>query len=122
MPTTIRVINARDFVRATPEGWLDFTTSELLLLSVGRAAALLGDYDILLDTRKAKSVLTPFDVWHLARELAIHRGALGRKNAVLCPRERFDHAEFFALCAQDRGLPVRAFVVFEEAIEWLLAA
>jgi hypothetical protein len=43
------------------------------------------------------------------------------KTAVLCPRERFDYGEFFALCAESKGFEVRAFTSYEEAFEWLLA-
>jgi hypothetical protein len=120
MPTTIRIIHAHDFIQANPEGRLDLEASKTLLLELASASAGLGDHDVILDTRKTKSTLTAFDLWHLAREVAIHRNFLGRKKAVLCPRERFDHAEFFALCAQDRGLQVRAFTSYEEAMEWIL--
>jgi hypothetical protein len=39
---------------------------------------------------------------------------------VLCPLERFDHSRFFALCAENRGFDVRAFVSYEDAMEWLI--
>ena len=46
-----------------------------------------------------------------------------RKTAVLCPRERFDNARFFSLLAASHGFRgVRAFLAYEDAMEWLLAA
>jgi hypothetical protein len=44
------------------------------------------------------------------------------KTAVLCPLARFDHAAFFALCAESRGFQVRAFTSLVGAYEWLIAA
>jgi hypothetical protein len=112
MPTNIRIIHAQDFLRATPEGRLDLEESKQLLIDLAAASAAWGDHDIILDTRQARSGLSAFDLWYLARELAIHRKDLGGKKAVLCPLERFDRAEFFALCAQDRGLQVQAFTSY----------
>lgn len=65
--------------------------------------------------------MSVIDLWYLAAELSNLHKAFSRKTAVLCPLEQFDHAGFFALCAQNRGLQVRAFTSFEDAIEWLIA-
>ena len=62
------------------------------------------------------------DLWYLAAQLSKVDETFSRKTAVLCPRERFDKAAFFALCAQNRGFPVRAFTSFEDAIAWPVAA
>ena len=124
MPANIRIIHAHDFIKATPEGRLDLEESMKLLTEIASAAAPLVDYHIILDTRKAQSEMSVSDLWHLAAELSknFHK-AVSRipKTAVLCPRERFDHAEFFALCAQNRGYQVSAFTSFEDALEWLIA-
>jgi hypothetical protein len=46
-----------------------------------------------------------------------------RKTAVLCPRERFDNAKLFSLLAGNRGFrQFRAFLSYEDAMEWLLAS
>jgi hypothetical protein len=86
------------------------------------ASGPLVDYDIILDTRKAQSELSANDLWYLAAELGEHREAFSRKAAILCPLERFDQAEFFALCAHNRGFQVNAFTSFGDAMEWLIAA
>lgn len=121
MPCSIRIIHAHDFIKATPEGTLDLENSKKLLIEIASDSSTLGDYEILLDTRKAQSEMSASDLWSLAAELTSFRKALSRKTAVLCPLERFDHAAFFALCAQNRGFRVRAFTSFEEAMEWLIA-
>jgi hypothetical protein len=123
MPTNIRIIHAHDFIKATPEGELDFATTKKLLMEIVSASAPLGEYDIVLDTRKAQSVLSVTDLWYLAAELGKLREPFSRpvKTAVLCPLIRFDLAEFFALCAKNRGFNVKAFSSLEDSIEWMIA-
>lgn len=60
------------------------------------------------------------DLWYLAAEVSKLRQAFSGRTAVLCPLDEFDSAGFFALCAQNRGLQVRAFASFEDAMEWLI--
>ena len=120
MPTNIRIIHAHDFIKATPEGELDFATTKKLLMEIVSASAPLGEYDIVLDTRKAQSGLSVTDLWYLAAELSQFHKTFSRKTAILCPLERFDHAEFLALCAQNRGFRVGAFTSFGDAMEWLI--
>ena len=121
MPTNIRIIHAHDFIKATPEGTLDLENSKKLLVEIAADSSTSGDHEILLDTRKAQSELSAADLWYLAAELISFRKALSRKTAVLCPLKQFDRAGFFAICAQNRGLNVRAFTSFEDAFEWLIA-
>jgi hypothetical protein len=119
MATNVRIIHARDCVRATPDGTLDRATSERLLAEVAAAARGLTDFEVILDTRRAQATLTITDLWYLAEHLVGLPEIRGRKIAVLPPAEGFDRASFFALTAQNRGLRVRAFASFEEAIDWL---
>jgi hypothetical protein len=120
MATNIRIIHAHDFVRATPEGELDFETSKKLLIEIASATAHLVDYEILLDTRKAEVRLSITELWYLATELSNLRKAFSRKTAVLCPVEEFDKAAFFSLCAENQGFRIKAFTSFEDAIDWLI--
>ena len=121
MPTNIRIIHAHDFIKATANGQLDLEASKKLLLELTSASAHLDDHHIILDTRLARSEMTVTDLWYLVAELGKLRSTFSPKTAVLCPLERFDHAEFFALCAGNRGFHVKAFTSYEVALEWLLA-
>ncbi len=121
MSTDIRVIRARDFIKANPEGDLDFDGSMKLLVEIESAATTLARHETLLDTRKATVKMSIANLWQLAAELANARKAFSGKTAVLCPLHEFDNAEFFALCAQNRGRRVSAFTSFEDAIDWLIA-
>ena len=123
MASNIRIIQARDFIIATPDGQLDFEKSKKVLMEVAAASAPLVDYGIILDTRTTQSEMPMpmVDLYNLALELSNFRKAFSNKTAVLCPLERFDDAGFFALCAQNRGFPVKAFTSFEDAVGWLIA-
>jgi hypothetical protein len=120
MPTQVKVIHARDFVRATAEGVLDLEESGRLLVELFTAGAHLDNFDVILDTRKAQSELSAADLWSLAVRLANYRRILGGRTVVLCPTERFERATFFASCAENRGLDIRPFTSFEDAMEWLI--
>ncbi|HVN31830.1 MAG TPA: hypothetical protein VMT45_07560 [Thermoanaerobaculaceae bacterium] len=127
MATNVRIVHARDFIRATPEGRLDLEESKRLLAEIATAALPLTGYQILLDTRRAQVAMSVTDLWYLATdfwdiagEIVNPRGRLPRRTAVLCPLVGFDRASFFALCAENQGLHVRAFTSFEDAIEWLI--
>jgi hypothetical protein len=120
MPATVRIIHATDFLKATAEGELDLKESARLLAEIVSATDLV-DYELVMDTRKAHSSMSVTDLWYLAAEISKVGKNLPRKTAILCPRERFDFAAFFSLCAQNRGYSVRAFTSFEDAMEWLIS-
>ncbi len=120
MPTNIRIIHAQEFIKATPEGQLNFEMAKQALLEIASASGPSFDNKIILDVRKAQSKLSIFNLWYLASELSKYRMAFSKKTAVLCPLEGFDDAGFFALCAQNQGFNIRAFNSFEAAIEWLI--
>lgn len=120
MTADVRIIPARDFIRATPEGELDLKASRNALIGVASAATQMSDYVLLIDTRKAQALLSVADLYYLAAELFKLFEARPPKTAVLCPLEEFDSAAFFALCAQNRGLGVEPFTSFEDAINWLM--
>jgi hypothetical protein len=121
MPYNINIIQAREFIRATPNGVLDFEQSKELLIAIAAAAQGLGEYAVLLDLRRATSELSVTDMWYLAKHLNSLHEAHHRKTAVLGTFAQFAHIEFFALAGQNRGAQIRAFTLFEDAIEWLIA-
>jgi hypothetical protein len=117
----IKVIQATDFIRATPEGAAQIEKAEQLLKDIADAGAGLEGFHVLVDTRRVSGRLTAVELWHLADKLAHYRRTFGNKTAILCPMERFDHSRFFALCAENKGFNVQAFTSYEDAMEWLLA-
>ena len=122
MSNNVRVIHSSDFLRARADGQADRETGKELLAKVAAAAAPLERYQVLIDIRDAVGRLTPEDLHELAAVLADHGPAFLRKTAVLCPRERFDNARFFSLLAASHGFArIRAFLSYEDAMEWLMA-
>jgi hypothetical protein len=120
MPTDIRIIHAHEFIKATPDGQLDLEQTMKVLVEIAAASAPSNDYDILVDTRGAHSELTVTDLLGIAGEIHKVRRAFSRKTAILVPRERLDHAEFFAVCAQERGFQASAFTSLGDAMAWLV--
>jgi hypothetical protein len=121
MARNIKVIHARDFVCAKPDGQLNLEESEKLLRDIVGLAEPLEDFDILVDTRESASTLSATDLWYLADRLANYPKTFTGKTAILCPSERFDHASFFALSAGKKGIDMQAFTSYEEAMNWLNA-
>jgi DNA-binding transcriptional LysR family regulator len=122
VPTNVKVIHARDFIRATPQGEAWFEKALELLQSIAEAGAGLTDFEVLVDTRRVTGGgLSAADLFRLAEALVRYRKTFARKTAVLCPLEKFDKLQFFALCAEDRGFNLRAFTSYEDAMEWLIA-
>jgi len=119
VPADIRIIHAHEFIQATPDGQFDLEATKKVLIEIVSMAAPSNNYDILLDTRGARSELTVAELLELATEVHKVRKAFTHKSALLVPRERLDHAEFFAGCAQERGIEVKAFVSLGDAMAWL---
>jgi hypothetical protein len=115
----LQVIHAKDFLRMTPEGKIDFEKTRDMLLEAVSVEGLSSELDVLVDFRHVESDLSPTDVWYLAEELSKHDEAFKDQIAILVNPERFDNAKFFELCALNRGLEVAAFSSYEDAINWL---
>jgi hypothetical protein len=93
-----------------------------MLKDIADAGSGLEGFHVLVDTRRVSGALSATDLWRLADRLVHYRRTFDNKTAILCPLERFDHSRFFALCAENRGFNVQAFISYEDAMEWLMAA
>jgi len=115
----LQVIHAKDFLRMTPDGKIDFEKTRDMLLEAVSVEGLSSELDVLVDFRQVESDLSTTDIWYLAEELSRHDEAFKDRIALLVNSEKFDNAKFFELCAMNRGLEVAAFASYEEAINWL---
>ena len=122
MPSYIRVIRPHEFLRSTEDGRLDLEESKRLLAEIALASPPSKHYDVLVDTRSAHSELTVSDLLDLASGLRKVRASFAGKTALVVSRGRFDHAEFFAACAEERGFEVSAFTSLGDAMTWLIDA
>ena len=121
MPHELHIIKAGEFVRSGPTGTLDFETSRRALQSLAEALLNRGVDKAMLDVRKMRMnpPATYTELYHLAR--AFQESGFGPRHrlAVLVSPDRYDKAEFFALCASGRGWNTYAFDTFEDAFDWL---
>ena len=122
MPANVKVIRAREFVRAKADGEANLESAGQLLREIAQAGRGLEDFEVIVDIREVSGRLSAADIWSLAEMLARLRDSFARRTAILCPIERFDHARFFALCAENKGFNIQAFTSYEDAMEWLIAS
>jgi hypothetical protein len=121
MPTNVTVIQQSEFVRARPDGTIDFEAGERLLSQIAEAYEAAGGCEVLLDVRNITGrPLSTDDMFALAAKFARFREATFKhRMAILCEPERFERAKLFASLAGGPGR-VKAFVAYENAMEWLL--
>jgi hypothetical protein len=121
MPHDIRVIAAREFLRADVHGRLDLLASKQILAELA-ACASSPEQDILIDVREISvparlSSVDLFELVQTLRELSL--GVLNRIAILRHPRGEFDRARFFEMLAVDSGFQVGVFEDFEAAFRWL---
>ncbi len=123
MSSNLKIIRVRDFIQVIPQGAFDFDEAKQAMREASLVSGAFVNYDLLIDTRGSENILSVIDNWYLAEELAslIHANTRGfrAKISILCPTKEFDHAQFFELCSQNRGLNVRAFTSLEDLFDWL---
>ena len=120
MPYNLQIVPSREFIRTNANGEFDLEGTKELFLSVFSKMRDADVSEVVLDVREAYSKMTAFDLYQLLPIL----DRVGCKGSwkiaiVYRPKDDFDRAKFFELCAQNRGYQVGAFQVFEEAIAWL---
>jgi hypothetical protein len=120
MDLSVRIIQARDFLKVTPTGEVELEKSKKSLMALVSLNAAPRQYDVLIDTRQKTGYLTLADIAELVDLMLEHRDSFRSKLAVLArPGLGFDHAKFMELYATNRGFRVAAFADFEAAINWL---
>jgi hypothetical protein len=115
----LHIIHAKDFLRMTPNGDLDFEKTREMLIDAVLSEEMSYELDVLVDFRLMTGELSTTDIWYLAEELSKHQNAFREKIAVLVNPDKFDKAKFFELCSLNRGIEVGAFSTYEEAIDWI---
>jgi hypothetical protein len=121
MPTNIKIIHTQDFIRAKPDGALDFTASRNLLKDLVTGFDTAGKYHVLVDTRGADVRLSTTEIYELGVTVAAEPDLAGKKKfALLVPPEEKVNADFFETVSRNRGANLRVFTDFETAITWLI--
>ena len=117
MATNVRVIHARDFIRARPDGVADVERAERMLAELAAQSAALGEFEILIDTRQVSGSLSAGQLWHLAEKFAQSRqdGGLTPDLAAWIRRQ---HAKE-AITTDEYRERVSAAVAKEGVLAWL---
>ena len=123
MDLNIRIIRARDFLKATPTFQVDLETSKGFFLKLARENAPPRRYDLLIDLRGTTGELSILEITEVIKVLIEHRDSFRSKIAILTtPGVKFENAKFAALYANNRGFLVAAFTDFDETINWLMSS
>lgn len=116
MPIDIKIVHSGEFVRTTTDGRLDLALCKKLLRETARAIKQSGDDHVLIDLRKADSLLGTADLYQLGIAFVGVSPLREARTAVLTRSQQVDRAEFAALVARNRGARLlRVFAGFEEA-------
>jgi hypothetical protein len=122
MDLIFRLIQAKDFLKASPLGEYNLEMTKQLLLKLALENSAPRQYDVLIDVRGASGRLSFADIIELVQMMIENRDSFRSKLAILAsPGHQFGNAKFMELYAGNRGFRVRAFVDFEETLYWLVA-
>jgi hypothetical protein len=122
MTLAIELIRTPEFIRASPNGFLDFNASKETLAALVRACLTRGLKRALLDLRVLPLPRVPFTCRELVELVeTFHDSGFGnaQKLAVLYVKDRHRGAPLFSFIGRMHGWNVSAFTVFEEALDWL---
>ena len=111
--------DAEQLVKTTVDGLFSYEDSHEMLRRLATDPKFPDPYDVLIDLRQAPCRLSYVDVFHLVRDMEAYRSAFRNKVAVVVADPAFDTATFMELCAENRGLQVRAFTEIADAEAWL---
>ncbi|MBK7470419.1 MAG: hypothetical protein IPO58_03865 [Betaproteobacteria bacterium] len=115
---------AQHLIVMDASGILDLQRSIIALENLAADPQFDAGSECLLDLRDIKCSMSAMDIFNLAEVMAWPNSALPthRKIAILVEgHDEFDHAQFLALCAGNRGVNIAAFDDYDTAGEWLSA-
>ena len=121
MPHDIRMVHARDFIKTKSTGDMDLEASKKLIVELV-SLNLPAGCDILIDIRDTVAKHTLANVHEAVSELVRFRETfMGRRIAVVGADEELfrRNTQFAEVCANDRGIALRGFTSFEDAMNWL---
>lgn len=119
MATKIKIIRSVDYLSVTDDGTIEFEESKKRLHEMAEPKRPPADYEILLDFRRTQWVLSTEEIFSLVQALINAPDSFRDKIALLVlPGVNFDRTCFEELCADTKGIDVRTFSNYEDAIQW----
>lgn len=115
----ICLVRARQFLHFDHDGTFDLNGNRDVLAEMLRDAQQ-EDRNLLLDVRDSDVELSMRDVWALVQHLHACAPEFDQKMAILDRwDETYDRMQFFEASAGELGFQARAFINFENAMNWL---
>jgi hypothetical protein len=118
MDLSFRVVDADDVLRIDAEGKVDLAAS----VAAARAISGYGSaLPVLFDARRLQGRLSTLDTVELVKTMLAEPALrVSRKLAILARSDdQLERARFLEVYSRNRGIPIGAFVDYEEAVRWL---
>ena len=120
MAIDIKLQHGGACLTVTLTGSIGLTESREVLQQIVTMDTSSRNHPILLDVQATECKLSLPDIVALVADLRDYRSFLVHKIGILYNKKQQEKAaRFLELCATNRGYPVRAFTVFEDAMKWL---
>jgi len=107
VPIDVKIVPAREFIRTNANGEFDLEGTKELFLSVFAKMKDANVSEVIMDVREASSKLTAFEISELFSVLDRESWSAWKIAIVNRPKDDFDRAKYFELCAHR----VRVFTV-----------
>ena len=120
MTVSINMVHPKDFIKTKVTGVLNFAVGKQALLDIASQIEQPGEYQILIDTREADSVLSLVGIFELDKVMEAYSSFHQCKIALLTSNRDSKDAKFLYNTVANRGIRIRAFTNFEKAISWLV--
>lgn len=122
MQAEFKIIQGKDFLKATSSGIYDLAEMIELLGRIAADNAPHGDHDLLIDLRKVVGPpLTYDDISSMVKVMLENRASFRNQIAFLVRPDALERNVSFAeLYAGNRNFDLQVFTEFEEAIFWLM--
>jgi len=119
MATKIKIIRSVDYLSVADDGTIDFGDSKNRLAEIAEPKVPPADYELLLDFRRTQWILSTDEIFSLVEVLFSAPDSFRDKIALLVlPGVNFDRTYFEELCNDTKGIDVRTFTSYEDAIQW----
>jgi len=119
MATKIKIIRSVDYLSVNDDGAIEFEVSKKTLSGIVEPKRPPADYEILLDFRRTQWVMSTDEIFSLVKVLIDKPDSYRDKIALLLlPGVNFNSAYFQELCSENKGITVKTFTNYEDAIQW----
>lgn len=118
MAIELRIIRSVDYLDISDDGTINFSESKKKLKEIARNEAS-DESEVLLDFRRTQWILSTDEIYDLVEVLVDEKDVFSEKIALLLlPGVNFDSAYFKELCNSNKGVSIKTFTNYEDAVQW----